>query len=987
MRNFLSFLLFFVLLASCEEAPKLSSISKIATTFDTGSTSYAGGVIVVGVRQDVPDTVSYSFINSSNSLSIEKGDWTFYAIGYSGPSKFTGTKSCGMTSASFRKGKSTSLNLNLSTDGCSGKLSRTLKIRPVYTHSCTINSDYITGSDRFTPPVDALLGTYCVSPAEQNDNISYYKISSLNMASGTTSTGFSSACINTSIFAPALDLPTEKMPLTVTFYKSSEECRGDATPHLTYNLTSGIAANYSSSFDKLSKELNPGNYQLFLPAALTKRMKSPFLGMIPRLNCGTYGGYSECSPEPLQSIHARVPWDYPLKNQLLLRNVTSPNCNGLTNNSKLFTIEDCKVINRSMYGTIRRNALTCRETPSFSPGSIVDLYERNKKVYILYRSGSDTQIAVYSDTGKFDHAFTVSSDHTFVSFAADDNGVLYAMAPTQIFKFEKNTSGFYTQTDVQFISNGSLIEVTPDGSHLFLAKNIGTLFEVYRTSDFNLRSSSPFAALLPINQIQFYKGILYSGHDTTNGGTPAGIIYRNYYNASLGAVSANTTNIGFENDINRFYITDNDRYYILHNSGVSYEYSINPATGDVSIIHGGGGGASLTNATSYIASNNIHYYSDGTNFKAYNVNTGGVWNVSGEYDGECGEDVTVEDGQNSQMISLQSYFALPGDYNNIHLFEAGMKLSGKKIPVSSDENNFLFPHLNENQIQSSAGGGLNRIQRMLGPHGIGGMFHDFATCTDLAAALSVGEINRNFSVDDPYTGFRTYSIHAKNVNGALVPYFCNDSDIAGSCNNNITLRFNVTSTGLFENEIFALKVNCDNKVGSMEVLKYDSDETRKELLFWNTNDNQKARYETIKSYKTNGYFFGEILKANKTGDEQLWGRNISIEKTSDLTKAKAVEYNRDVSRHRANFIEIQDTPTGFPTNTDYLSDRSTNSFAGPANLCLAINQTNMSTATIAGCTITNEATATSFGVSLSLDVLLDADDDTSGFQNQFGLDP
>jgi hypothetical protein len=115
VKNFIFFILCLFFLASCDEAPKLSSISKIAATFDTGSTSYPGGVIVVGERQDAPGKVSYSFTNSQNSVSLEKGDWIFYAVAYAGPTKFKGTKSCAMTSASFRKGKATSLTLNLYT--------------------------------------------------------------------------------------------------------------------------------------------------------------------------------------------------------------------------------------------------------------------------------------------------------------------------------------------------------------------------------------------------------------------------------------------------------------------------------------------------------------------------------------------------------------------------------------------------------------------------------------------------------------------------------------------------------------------------------------------------------------------------------------------------------------------------------------------------------------------------------------------------------
>jgi hypothetical protein len=808
---------------------------------------------------------------------------------------------------------------------------------------------------------------------------------SLNGVDGKVTAGFSSDCTSTSIFVPGLDLPTEKMPLSVKFYKSYNECTSDAVPHVSYNLENGIAGNYSLSFDKFTKEFNVSNYQLYLPSAHTRRMKSPFLNMIPRIMCGTFGSFSDCAPEPFQSISARVPWDYPLKNQLLMKDVTSQNCNSLQSDSKLFAIEDCVVRNRNMYGTLRRNELTCKPTAFLGAGAVVDLFERNDKFFMLYRSGADTKVGVYSNTGKIDQAFTVSSDHSFISFAAADNGDIYAMAPTQIFKFQKDTSGNYVQTDVQLISNGSLIEVTPDGNYLFLAKNSVNTFEVYHTSNFTLKSSNVYTE--PVNQLQFHKGILYSGHDTFNAGNPAGIIFRYNFNSTTGVLTLNPANIGFENDINRFYITDNDHYYILHNSGVSYEFSLNPTNGDVAIIHGGGGGATMTNATSYVATRNVHYYSDGSNFQAYNVNTGGVWSPEGDYDGECGEDVALADGTNTQMISIQSYFAIPSMYNNFHLFEAGMKFSGLRTPITSDANIYLFPHLNEEQTKSTIGGGLNRIQRLLGPHGIGGMFHDFVSCTDLMAVLNVGDIHRDVSVDDPYTGFRTYNIHAFAANSSLAPYFCNDSDPDGACNNDVTLRFKVVSTGLYEKENYSLRLKCDNKVGGLEYLKYDSDETRREVLFWNTNDISAARYETVKMHKLNGLFKADVIKATKLGADDLWGRNISIEKSSDLINSKAVEYQRDNTNHMATFLQVLDSPAQYTSNADYISDGANNDFGGNANLCMSNANTNMSSINIAGCPIINQEKSTSFGMSLSIDELTNSDNPAGAFQSLFSIQP
>lgn len=981
----LSSLIFFT---SCDVAPKLSSISLIATSFDTGSSNFPGGVIIVGQRTDEPGKVSYSFAGSSNlSINIERGDWTFYGIGYAGPSKFTGATSCATATTSFRGGASATVSLELSAEGCSGKLSRTLLFRTIHPQSCSALYNYNSDDDIFEAIDPNDPGTWCPVPDDQNQNTSFYKLAALDIVNETKTGGVSTNCINNS--AQTFYLPSEVVPFKVSYYRSLEECNSTLSPHVSYNFVNGLKTGDPALFNHFYKETSATASELLLPGAITRSFKSPFMNMIPRITCEVS---APCNIEPALPVSFNVPWDEESQSRLIARNTSLSTCSESNFSSKYFTISDCYVKNRHMYANVQRNSLQCQASSAFGGGTVVDIYERNNRIYILYRLSGKTRIKVtdYDSIPKYD--FEVTADTTPLNMAASDSGEVFVLTPTVVRRFTPSGNTYNFVRDYVSI-NFNHIEVSNDAKFAFLANDASDRLYAYSTETALQVSFVNYTDT--IKQLQYVDGILYRmTYDGTTGSliktivNPVTGVLSLYPNMLLGPWNESGL-IARTLAMNNFYIANQKLYLLNPNNHGLYTYVIDENTGEWTILHGGGGAQlAETDATVMIATSEHFYFSNGTYLRSYNqLLPGGAWTDIGDYDGTCSENVIVTKGTTTETLSLKTVLTPDLPETNPRLFATATKLIGR--PTFTYPNSYyFFPHLNEGQQRPTNGGKLSVAQYLLGPAGIGGMLNEYSSCTEIKNLLDISPvIQKSYLVDDPYKGARNYQISMSKMQGIIPPFICDDSTPWLACANLYDIQINVNSTGVAHKEKYTLKLKCESKVGELDYLDYNSSDSHKELIYWNTNSALQGRVDSYKSVKTATNFTAEIALINKISSGHVRAREITINKDSERIRAGAVDYERDTFSHRMNFSEIDEATADYLTSLDYSAYASDTSFGGVATLCNDEASALLNFTSVGCASISAQSAVNSKNMSLSIDALDDADDPDSDFQNFFLMRP
>lgn len=973
--------------SSCDEAPKLSSISKISTTFDTGDNNYPGGLIIVGIREDANERVSYAFANGVvTPIKLEKGDWTFYGMGFSGGAgNFSGTRSCGMKSVSFRKGSETNVDIELSAEGCSGKLSRTLKLKNVTFSSCpalySYNSDtnYSTTINEYDP------ATYCNPAGEQLQGITHYKLTALNLINNQASDGFS-IC---SEFTAAVNLPTQVVPFKVSLYRSLHECQLNLAPHALHSMINGLEYGDTTGRDFLFRDISSTDTRLVLADTHTGKFKSPFINMLPRILCEGV----DCTTLPSFDREVNIPWNEKLNHQVVLKNVNTNSCSGFSVSSDFFSVKDCMVRNRHAYMSLQRNELSCQGPSGITSGSIVELYSRNGRTYILSHAAGRTNVQVFTADGSSVTSFQVALNTNFIDIAAADDGDIYVMSLTEIRKFTMNSGGAYNLTQ-SYPFGGLQIEVDHNGNFMLVAIGTDTISSV-RTSDGVPINDVFYASTISQLQMNQTNDDLFSLEIRDTPGPPVtstGFIRKTRFNPVTGVLSKHdimNAPDGFSGEgmINRsffmknFYL-NNNLLYTLSDGGQITTLQEDSGTGMWTVSSGPSG--PVPDAVKFIVNSGRAYVTNGTVFKALRFS--GTWIEIGEYDGSCTENAVFAIGADSDSILMTTVQTPTPAESNPNLIEAGLKLLGRRTNLGGTLS-YYFKHLSDEQTRRTFGGYLNTPQRILGAAGVGGMLSDFS-CEGLDAAAQVSPVNRVYGVDDPYFGYRSYQITVSDSSEALPAFICDDAAAYGACGRAYDFQINVRSTGLFEKEHYTLKLKCNLPIGEIEYYKSDSFEMRRYLSYWNTFQDQSARYETYMTRQTASHFEAEMATATKFGTNEVWGRGVTINKTPEEIFAKAFEYERDGVSHFFNRIGAKDIPDEYPTNPDYLANKSNVDLSGPASICL--NNTKdipISTASTAGCSITNRFTTSSKGIPLSIESLDDAEVSGSQFQDLFTITP
>lgn len=378
---------------------------EVSSSFALGAAGFTGGLIAYG---DGPNGKKFSVsaqTGKSVTANIVSGAWQIYIIGWEGAGVFQGTKQCGMLSANLGS-TDTSVNVSISTAKCSdAAFQGSVEIQELYTTSCGAFYKYNSATDTYSDPT-AAEDNYCTSlPTALGYSHQYQKIVVQNIQDQGPSQGISSECIATNGTIASLRrfLPTKKFPFIIKTYPNLSDCQNSTSPQVAlFNFPNGIQAG---NIDSFGHEFVSSGAQarLSLPSLMTRRGRSPFMDMLPRILCGASGAFTDCLPAPTFSgvptpdmpIHVDI--NSSSNEQLLLKGVGSgANVSAVTWVGTLapFVVSDLKIRDGNLVGNVSISvcgAPPCVTSVTVSLGSVTqNLYFKaitDTSIYRLFEKG------------------------------------------------------------------------------------------------------------------------------------------------------------------------------------------------------------------------------------------------------------------------------------------------------------------------------------------------------------------------------------------------------------------------------------------------------------------------------------------------------------------------------------------------------------------------------------------------------------------------
>lgn len=950
-----------ILFAGCNsETAKLSSISKITAGFETGSAaSFPGGLLVVGVRTDTVDKAVFSFPSGvPTTLRLEHGDWEFFSFGYSATTpnpgiddrhgKFANLTHCGYTRTSFRNGKSTQINLNLSTIGCAGKLVRDTKLDRVIFRPCSALYNYpLSGPYAFNSFTWMNDSCYNI-PQDQRGDVGFYRIVSMNYLDGVLTDGLEGPCFNNPVTAGyARQIPTAIAPFKVKLFRSRQACEGNSVVHNTLLFENGIQSGSTSFASIVTPDYGgAGTYSaVTIPEHNTGQYTSPFINLIPRFFCN---GTPECFAKPnINSRSAVIPFTSYVRDQLVMKDIDGRyTCEDFRHTSKYFSFGDCKIRNNSLYATVRRNPLSCKDSAAAAE-TYQDLYYRNGFIYQLYTDGANQNVRVLKESGEEITIFATDSGD-YDSIVADDSGNIFLgnKASGNIKTWTKTGSYTYTiSPDVAHLFPAGL-EVSENGNLVFAAENFSaggppptltTTISVVTRSDLN-DVVDTLSLPLHVQKMHFSNGYLYV-YIATSAGAGDGQVKRisvtdeGYLGNPADVFQYGAVLDSFDINKGKFYYLDNEGI----GNGDSYETGYYRAINspDATSNFGAHG------VDKFIVIGNMSYGIKTDSPGIFSQNRSSIWVYADSID-SCAESFTTYFGAFENYLTRHDvtfYTSKVPDNTskNANVIHAAYSLLGR----NQIEYDSYFSVLNMQQNRNTSGGLLRLPQRLLGPQGVGGMLATSgATCGSV-----VGPLYLTKGITDPYRGYKSYAVTVSPNTDLIPPFLCNDSTFGGACaGERYSLRIQVSSQGLFEKESYDMKLSCTSKVGQINYQSVNGTENMKEQVYWNTTNESGSRAD-LYSYYTDGErkfkLMGLLFNNGTTGYR---GRVISQSTWPDQARYSITDYQTDSSHHYVRFNNITCdgvgcTPGGY--TGPYGSEAD---FTGNSQYRLSLTATDLSTA-------------------------------------------
>lgn len=916
--NTIILLFFATILVGCGAAGKSSATLQVSQAFALTNPNFGGGLIIIG---EGPNGKKFSIpldTTKQATIDLDKGSWTFSVIGWDGGYsnyKFQGARHCGFTQVDLASTEQT-VSLSASPAGCNDPaFIAAVDVRSITTNACGSFYNYNSVTNNWSDVEEAEVPAYCSDPDYPSDyrrKATYLRVFALAGNNGNVTTSFDSTCQEISV--ASLYLPTKKFPLMIKLYNSAMDCTNKVNDNIPYMFPNGLIAG-NSNFDQI---FFSGANKLLLSDSMTRRGKSPFMNMMPRILCNG----ADCLSDPVPTSALHVNWWGDYNDQLIAKKTTLtsvPTCQ-FTYPSQYFGISDCQLKDGNVYAKLNRNVFTCQEATS--PFQSQDAaYVKGDKIYVLDNDNVDpyhSRITIYSLAGKKLTSVTANVSN-LTNIAVDSNGNIFAANGTTTVRKWTSSNNFITEhSSLTFTENVDILDVdagyiyvnsTANGvkSYLISAIGDGYISNIHVSNtiqDIRVNSNNIYVLSSDGTNSEIHKQTISSG---------------NFSQLVLLAYA-------FEVEYSNFWV-DGTSIAIVTSGGDVHNRS--SSTGSIT-----------TPAVNSIAPPVAIIQKAGLN---YVFASGGV-RVHKETPGSPGYLTPWDNGSNrgSCVDNTSTFTAGAGAVDPLGLesiqddaiyriYETGLEFLGRRT-LETPESYTYFPHLRDDDDDVRTGGYLGNITDMLGPKQIGGFFSGYSNCSALVADAVVagGSITRSQTFVDPKDfSVKTYSATVSAFNEPRASFIRCDANPAGSCSpnnyDNYELLVNITGN----NEKGRIKLNCGFKAGEFEFLESNPGQTYRNLTLWNTNTDNYARYEKYElADETNPtHTWVSLSKVQKSASNLLWGREVRSEITSgwiqsDVKELKLINDSGD--KYITAAFHISETPTiyGNATNSQLYAQPS-----------------------------------------------------------------
>jgi hypothetical protein len=868
-----------LLLAACGQSQQSGSI-EVTQSFASTNGRYGGGLILHGIHSLTNKTFTLSLDQSlSANISLEAGEWSIRAIGWMGDdsdNKFTGDRHCGYLKHDFST--SARANIALSASVCSEPdIDGEHSLRLFNVVTCGTFYQYNPTTHSFSD-----LGTtdgFCASmPMELKSELSHYRVVARNrLPTGTITNAFISQCYHT-VGEAMLTLPTKNIPFVIRAYSKQADCVNQAPPRQVFDFPNGLEAGNWPSFDK-NEVFTPTSYRLILPSSISRRGYSPFMSnMLPRIRCGSSG--VDCVSDPtLSNTHVHVPWMRHSNHEksILRFNTTASTCPADTN---LLTFRNCENKNNNLIGQVFRRELFCQAPDEF-PGEVIDTYFNGTKYFVLYSVGGARAIRVYSAHGE--ELFQQFMDSTAQKIAALANDYLVISNGQALLGYNFQ-NGSYVPDKTYFPANPStIIDVATTGNFIYAITNDITSSKILR---FSTSSSTQLSA----DDSRTGGAVFYALYTDANSvyalgkiqPTGGGALFPNITTYSVGISGALSPSASV--DLTTTLSSSN--LHLTRNEGVFYilENSISAR-----IISKSSSAENSTNlgypATNLDFFNGKLHTASSTSIRQLNLDT--TYSAFNERSGSCSLNGTIL-GQpvRFQTAKLNAYMAS----------RKGLEYLGRRsFSNAAVMPSFMPKHFEDGKV--IGGGVLEKVETILSSAAIGGLVSKFSTS---CSALKAGA---------PYTGGGVIYDSLKNENvtvsftltstsTAQDNYICNPTAFtAGSgCSQTYDLILDYATGSFGQSEKGKIKLVCGEPKGVFETLARDNQETRRELIAYDTTSLSSAKAEFYDYSVGSNTVYAKLGSLTKFSEEGLSVRAVQYVAGPSGVSGFAEQINRGGSQ-------------------------------------------------------------------------------------------
>lgn len=862
-------------LVSCSGG-KATAKLEISRAFAVNGGQFDGGLVVHGFSS-TGKKITLSIVGSyQKSFSLDADTWTFYAVGWNGPSKFAGSTYCGQSLPQNISANPT-VAISVSTANCNAAFNTTVGLRDTRAIACSTFYKYTLTTDTWTEITSADPNNICTTglskaPLGFGTDDYNYKVVAIDHVDGVSTPVFESPCFD----ADGIDgakLPNKLFPFVIKGYPTYNDCFNNTAKFQSFTFPQGLETS-GPDFKHLNQMIGV-NSRLVLPSSITRTGFSTFTHQIPSILCGNSGSHVECNTDITDGVDVYVPWSYSIQGPSTFERKTSlTSCPAnLLNSSIKFGLVpgSCSVSDNKIKARAYVNPLVCQVSGGVN--DVMDIDRVGDKIFILRNLGPNDWIDIYNDRGLLLGSISTSNDGNTLIAASNTSAGEFKIVtyrPTaphgQTYTWDETLGPM--SFGPYFLPSG-VGALEADGESVIYS--VGNTITVRGFNDVEITPAATYGSL-GIFELKVLDGRLYFLDNGT-------IKFKDWVQPGTITGSGGT----LSGTASTFSVTTSPEPLIYAVSGSNQLLALRPnntlfnSTGTTYV---GVTGIEVTERNVFRLNGTILSVKD----KASDT-------IISSTSGMCSDTITVDGAPLMFKSAIMEHF-------NLH--DNSMRLIGRKY--SSNRKNIVnaFSSLSDDHDNNiSSGGTLRRVQEHLSAKGLSGVFPQFASCNALKTSALL-PMTSGKSIYDPEENKNFNVVYTISLSTTNLPLFtCVDTDPTGAgcvaSTYDLDINFSVSKDGITD-ERGRIQLSCGSRKGTFESLEVEGSEISRELIVWNTQDQAYARVEAFNyDYESPTNLRASITKIVKDTNDLLFARQVFAGQNGSNFHAGAVEIQRDLS--------------------------------------------------------------------------------------------